>query len=498
MRTTSLIVRIAAIAAVVVALVAVGVIVLSSGSSYTVKAVFQNASQIVSGDLVEVSGNPVGTISNIALTPDGQAQLTLSINKSNYEPLRQGTQATIRETSLSGIANRYVDLRPGSVADARIPDGGTISAANTTSEVDLDQIFNTLNGPTRKGLQDVFQGSASQVKGQGKAMQAALAYLNPAVASSSALFRELNRNTGQFTNFIVKSGNLVTDAASKSSDLSALIQHLATTTQALAAQRTSLGQSLQRLPGFMRLANTTFVNLRGALDDLKPLVDDSKPVAPKLQKLLVQLRPLARNSVPTLNDLSNIIHRRGANNDLIELVKLGVPLSAATVKDITANGKVRKGAFPESTQALNQSTPELATARPYAVDLTGWFEGYTHPGTIDANGGSSRIAPVVGVGSIENGVLNILPSLLNPTCRAVGAYGSGVLGTLGALGSTLGGTVSSVCGVLGGSTGSDPSNSQGLLVTGQGDRCPGSAERGAVYYPESGYPCTPSEVPTGK
>jgi phospholipid/cholesterol/gamma-HCH transport system substrate-binding protein len=489
-RTTSLIVRIAALTAVVVAVVAVGVIVLSSGSTYTVKAVFENASQIVSGDLVEVSGNPVGTISNIALTPDGQAQLTLSINKSNYEPLRRGTQATIRETSLSGIANRYVDLRPGSVANARIPDGGTISAGNTTSEVDLDQIFNTLNGPTRKGLQDVFQGSASQVKGQGKAMQAALAYLNPAVASSSALFRELNRNTGQFTNFLVKSGNLVTDAASKSSDLSALIQHLATTTQALAAQRTSLGQSLQRLPGFMRLANTTFVNLRGALDDLKPLVDDSKPVAPKLEKLLVQLRPLARNSVPTLNDLSNIIHRKGADNDLIELIKLGVPLSAATVKSIDANGKVRPGAFPISTQALNQSTPELATARPYAVDLTGWFEGYTHPGTIDANGGSSRIAPVVGVGSIENGVLNILPSLLDPTLRSVLAFGN--LGNIGGLGGILGTGTGSGAGTGG------TSSSQGLLVTGQGDRCPGSAERGAVYHPESGYPCTPSEVPTGK
>jgi phospholipid/cholesterol/gamma-HCH transport system substrate-binding protein len=498
LRTSSLIVRIAAVAAVVVALVAVGVIVLSGGSTYKVQAVFQNASQIVSGDLVEVAGNPIGTVSNLSLTPDGQAQLTLSINKPNYDPLRQGTQATIRETSLSGIANRYVDLQPGSVANGKIPNGGTISSNNTTSEVDLDQIFNTLNGPTRKGLQDVFQGSAAQVKGQGKAMQAALAYLNPAVASSSALFSELNRNTSQFTNFIVKTGNLVTDAASRSSDLSGLIQHLATTTEALAAQRSSLAQSLQRLPGFMRLANTTFVNLRGALDDLKPLVDDSKPVAPKLQKLLVQLRPLARNSVPTLNDLSDIIHRRGANNDLIELVKLGVPLSAATVKDINANGKVRAGAFPESTNALNSSTPELATARPYAVDLTGWFEGYTHPGTIDANGGSSRIAPVVGVGSLENGVLNILPSLLNPTCRAVDAYGSGILGTLGGLGPTLGGTVSSVCGVLGGGGSANPSNSQGLLVTGQGDRCPGSAERGAIYYPETGFPCNPSEIPTGK
>jgi phospholipid/cholesterol/gamma-HCH transport system substrate-binding protein len=126
-RTTSVIVRIAAIAAVVVAVVAVGIIVLSSGSTYTVKAVFQNASQLVSGDLVDVSGNSIGTVSNIALTPDGQAQLTLSINKPNYEPLRQGTQATIREASLSGIANRYVDLRLGSVANTTIHNGGTIT-----------------------------------------------------------------------------------------------------------------------------------------------------------------------------------------------------------------------------------------------------------------------------------------------------------------------------------------------------------------------------------
>ena len=478
MRNSSVIGRVAAIAAVAIALVAVAIIVLSSGSTYQVRAVFANASQIVSGDLVEVSGVSIGTVSNIALTPSGEAQLTLNITNHAYDPLRQGTQATIRELSLSGIASRYVDLHLGPNSNAAIRSDGVIPTADTTSEVDLDEIFNTLNGPTLKGLQDVFQGSASQVKGAGQKMQAAFQYLNPAVAASSALFRELNRNTGDFTNFITKTGKLVSDVATRSSDLSGLVSHLSTTTEALANQRVALGQSLQRLPAFMRLANTTFVNLRSALDDLKPLVDDSKPVAPKLQKLLVQLRPLARNSVPTLNDLSNIIHRPGADNDLIELTKLGVPLSAATVKSINANGQTRPGAFPESTTALNDSTPELATARPYAVDLTGWFEGYTHPGTIDANGGSSRIAPVIGVGSVENGALNLLPAFTDPTLRSVLAFGG-----------------------LGGVTGSGPSNpsdSQGVLVSGQGDRCPGSMERGALYYPESGFPCNPSETPTGK
>ncbi len=468
MRNSTLIGRMAAAAAVAIAIVAVVVILLQGSSSYQVNAVFQNASQIVSGDLVEVAGNSIGTVSNISLTPQGQAQLTLDINGKQYEPLREGTEATVRQTSLSGIANRYVDLRLGPATGAAIKNGGTITTRNTTSAVDLDQLFNTLDAPTRQALQNVIQGSASQYAGQGNAAQAAWVYLNPAIASSSMLFREINRNTGNFTNFIVQTGNLVSDIAQRQSDLSGLVAHLSTTTQALASQHVALGQSIQQLPGFMRLANTTFVNLRNALDDVTPLVDASKPVAPKLQKLLEQLKPLAQDSVPTVRDLSNIISRPGHNNDLIELVSLGQPLAAVTVHNIKANGAARPGAFPQSTIALNSSTPELATARPYAVDLTGWFEGYTHPGGYDANGAYSRVAPIVGVGSIQNGALTFLPPFTNALLREALAFGNGTPG------------------------------SGGLLTFGQGDRCPGSMERGGVYYPESGFPCNPSQVPTGK
>ena len=90
MRNSSVIGRVAAVAAVVVAIVAVAVILLSSGTTYTVRADFQNASQIVQGDLVEVAGNPVGTVSKIAITPDGLAQLSLGINNPAYQHLPRG------------------------------------------------------------------------------------------------------------------------------------------------------------------------------------------------------------------------------------------------------------------------------------------------------------------------------------------------------------------------------------------------------------------------
>jgi phospholipid/cholesterol/gamma-HCH transport system substrate-binding protein len=470
LRNTSLIGRAAAIAALLVAVVAVAVIILQGGSTYTVNAIFVNASQIVTGDQVEVAGNPIGSVSDISLTQNGQARLKLEIDNKTYRPLREGTEATIRQTSLSGIANRYVDLRLGPGSAPEIANGGTLPTTHTTSAVDFDQLFNTLDAPTRKGLQNVIQGSASQYAGEGQAAQAAWRYLNPAVASSSMLFREINRDTAHFTRFIVESSRLVTDVSQRSTDLSALVQNLATTTEALSSQRTALGQSIQQLPGFMRLADTTFTNLRGTLDAVTPLVDASKPVAPKLQKLLVQLKPLAEDSVPTVRDLANIVSRPGADNDLTDLTELGVPLAGATVRDVNANGKRRLGAFPQSTIALHDSTPELAVARPYAADLTGWFEGFAHPGFSDANGNASRVAaqltltalPLDSVNSLLNGINGLLPGQ--------------VTGTLSRATSQL---------------------AAAGLVTQQGDRCPGSMERGAVFFPESGFPCNPREVPTG-
>lgn len=463
MRNTSVIGRAAATAAVVVAIVAVIVIVFfGGGSSYQVKAIFTNASQIVSGDLVQASGNAIGSVSNISLTPNGQAELTLSINNSAYMPLRQGTVATVRQASLSAVANRYVDLRLAPANARPIPSGGFLSTQYTNSAVDLDQLFNTFTPPTRKALQNVIQGSAREYAGSGSAAQAGWRYLNPAIAASSMLFAEINHDTAKFTQFLVKTGGLVSDIATRQADLSSLVSNLSQTTSALANQHTALGESVQRLPGFMTLADTTFTNLRTALNDLTPLVNDSKPVAPKLQKLLVQLKPLAQDSVPTVRDLSNIVSRPGANNDLTDLTKKSVPLAAATVRKIRADGALRNGAFPESVAALQGSTPELAFARPYAVDLTGWFEGYSHPGTIDANGSSSRVAPVVGAFSFDNGQMSAIPivdRLLN----------------------------------LFSGTGGKPA----LLTFGYGDRCPGSMERGAIWYPESGYPCNPSELPTG-
>ncbi|HVE68692.1 MAG TPA: MlaD family protein [Solirubrobacteraceae bacterium] len=392
MRTTSVIGRVAAVGAVIVAAVAVAVVLLSNGGgerTYTLH--FQNAAQLVKGNLVQVSGRPVGDVRDISLTDDGQAKVQIRIKDDAYA-LREGTRAVVRASSLSGIANRYIDLQLPPGTARKIPDGGTIPQRYTTTAVDLDEIFNVFDPDTRKGLVEVIRGFATTYAGKEKQANAAIVYLNPSLAATSRLFRELTYDKPELRKFVTESADLVSDVAERRDDLAGLVRNLNATTAAIGAQRDALAEAIQRLPDFMRRSNTTFVNLRQTLAELEPLVDESKPVARQLRPFLRELRPLARNARPTIRDLSNLVRRSGANNDLTELTRTNVPVRDIAIGPVTRNGETREGAFPASTRALAGATPQLGFARPYAPDLIGWFNDFSQTGYYDANGSVGRVA----------------------------------------------------------------------------------------------------------
>jgi phospholipid/cholesterol/gamma-HCH transport system substrate-binding protein len=451
--------RVLAIAAFSAAIAAVALVLLRPGGpDYVVRARFVDAGQLVKGNLVQVAGVKVGSISKIRLTDDGRAEVAMKIDDPEYAPLRRGTRAIIRQASLSGVANRYIDLQlPPGTQTRKIRSGGVIGQGETTTAVDLDQLFNTFDPSTRKALSGFIRGENEVYAGRGAEAGAGWAYLNPALAASDRLFNEVNVDTPMLQRFIGATSSLVTDVAERRQQLTGLVDHLSTTTTALGRQSGALSDGIGQLPDFMRRANTTFVNLRATLDDAAPLVEESKPVAKKLRPFFAELRPLARDARPTLRDLSRTIKAPGADNDLIELTRAAEPLRDIAVGSAIRDGKTREGAFPATTKALSGATPELATARPYAPYLTGWFDDFSHSGMYDALGGASRAGVYVNLFANVNGVLK---PLLDRTTQAKALE-------------------------------------QGLSSD-QRWRCPGAAERGAVYKPTADFPCDAAQEPLGK
>jgi phospholipid/cholesterol/gamma-HCH transport system substrate-binding protein len=380
-----------AAAALALAIVLVAVLLLRGGATHQYDLLFQNAGQLVKDDDVQVGGRRIGSIRKITLTDDNRALVRVEIEEP-YAPLREGSQAVIRLTSLSGIANRYIALTPAPNSAKALDDGTTLPAGSTTDVVDLDQLFNTLDPGARKNLQGLIQGFAAQYQGKGPQAAKSAEYFNPFLSTSRRLVNQLTQDEGTLTDFIVNSSRAVTAVAERRDDLAGLVSNTNATAGAIAQENAALSAALGLLPTTLRRANTTFVNLRATLDDLDVLVAESKPATKELAPFLRELRPLVHASRPTIADLRKLVTRPGADNDLLDATRKLPHLQ-----------EVASPTFVHSTQALQKSQPVLEFIRPYTEELTGWFHDFGQAtANYDANGHFARIQPIFNAFSFED------------------------------------------------------------------------------------------------
>ena len=392
------------------AAVLVGLLMLAGSDKYTVRATFQTAGQLVNGNEVHVGGKPVGEVTSIELTDEGAAEVEMEID-SEFEPLHDGTRAIIRVGSLSGIAGRYVSLTPGPNDAGEIEDGGLIAADDTTTPVDLDQLFNTLDPKTRRGLQQIVQGGATQYDGKAEEANEAAKYFNPALATTSRLMNELIRDDERFESFVVDTAAVVGAIAERRDDLAALVTNANATARAIGDENVALARALGLLPPTLRKANTTFVNLRAALTDLDVLVAESKPATKDLAPFFRALRPLVADAEPTIRDLRFLIRKRGPGNDLTDLTRKQPRLA-----------ELASVAFPRSIRALQRSQPVVEYVRPYTPDLAGWLTKFGQSAAnYDAHGHFARIQPMFNPFSLTSAPL--LGDVLTPVQDATRLQG---------------------------------------------------------------------------
>lgn len=368
--------RIATIAALAVAVIALAVVILGGNGERRYNLLFQNASQLVNDNQVLVGGQPVGSVESIELTDDNLARVVVGVE----QELHEGTTATIRATSLSGVANHYVSVSPGPNSNPPLEEGATLGLASTTTPVDIDQFFNTFPAPVRRGLGQFIRGNAAWYAGRGEDANQTFKYLGAGFNRAGAFAGELTADERLLSRFLVSSSRLGTAVSERGAELSSAIANANVAFGAIASQNVALGRSLELLPPTFRQANTTFVNLRAALDDLEPLIETSRTGTKDLAPFLAELRPVLSKAVPVFKNLRLTVRRQGFANDSAEL--LGT---------LPAVQRRASRAFPHSEDAIAAFQPNLNFFRAYAPDL---FNGFAKLGqvtaTYDGNGHYAR------------------------------------------------------------------------------------------------------------
>jgi phospholipid/cholesterol/gamma-HCH transport system substrate-binding protein len=378
-----MIARVAAVAALIGAVVLVALIVLGSGSGYSLHADFQDAGGLVPGNVVMIGPAQVGSVQSIGLAPDGQAEVKFKVD-SSVAPLHQGTVARIYENSLSGIANRYIVIEPGPDTAPKIPDGGTITSTHTYSFVSLDQLFDAVNGPTRTGLRNFIQGEAASIDGKVPQARKTLQYLAPALLSTSNVTQELTRDEPAFDSLLVDGAQALQTLNSRSQELTQLVANTNATTSAIASQSQALQQALTLLPPALNHSTRTFAGLRQTLDRLDPLVNASKPASRHLEEFAANLDTLTKESIPTVGALVDLIHNPSGGGDLTTLLE-----------QMPSLARLASTAFPRLTKEMNQSQAQLDYLREFAPDVVAALSNLGQIGAYyDANGHYARTQPV--------------------------------------------------------------------------------------------------------
>jgi phospholipid/cholesterol/gamma-HCH transport system substrate-binding protein len=356
-------------------------ILFSGGGGASYQLLFANASQIVRGDEVQVGGVPVGSVTNISLTPSYKARVTIHVEAS-LVPLHEGTTAQVRVPSLTTVAGRYIALVPGPNNRPALPDGATLPASAAQGTVDLDQLFDTLNPRTRKGLQEFFVGGAESYADVTEAAGQAAEYFSPALAAAEHVFAELNRDQPTFSNFLVQSAKALTTIAAHREQLTSLIGNGDETFKALASEQSNLQQGVHQLPATLAQGNRAFAELPSTFAALRRLVNAATPNTTKLASFFARLAPLLDAAQPVLHNLSLAVSRPGPSNDLTDAA-LGLPAFAHAVE----------ASVPSAVTSLQESVPVTAFFGPYAPDLAGAARDFgTDAGYYDANGHYARLA----------------------------------------------------------------------------------------------------------
>ncbi len=376
--------RLLAVGALAAAVLLVSYLVFGGKGGADYKLVFNESGELVRGDTVQVGGVPVGSITDIVLRHDFKAEVTIHVD-SSLTPLHEGTAVQVRVPSLSSVANRYVALTPGPNNKPALPAGSTLPAGETREVVDLDQLFNTLNPKTRKGLQGFIQGSAEQYAGAGRALGVSTEYFPPSLSATDHFVAELVRDQRVFTSFLVETAKAVTTIAARKEQLAGLVEHANTTFQAIGSQQSNFAKGLHELPLALRQGNKTFAELPATFSALTRLVEASRPTSQPLATLFARLRPVLITGTPVVRNFSQAFSRPGPNNDLTDIARALPALVAA----LTTSS-------PSTVTGLKESVPITAFLGPYAPDLEGTLRTFGQSSSFyDANGHYVRVSPVI-------------------------------------------------------------------------------------------------------
>lgn len=368
-------VRIAAIIATALLLVAGAWLATSGSGTYRVVAVFDQVNGLVEGADVEVAGTRVGEVQSIELGEQDLPEVTLEI--ADDYAITRGAVASIRAESAAGQVNRFVALEPG--AGEELEDGSTLGLARTDQPVEADQVLSTLDAPTRRNVERVLDGLARATEGEGDQIAASLEHSAAALGATADLVDQVGADGEALRAAIDHGGEVVAALAANRDNLTSTAERLRSALAVTAARQPELTRIAGSLATGLASPRQALERFDASIPTLRGLVDDTGPAVEELVGFSEALRPALAEAAPALEQASGLVDEAPA-----QLERLA-PLVAAAQPTLKRLDPVLRAAGPMLDEGRVR-TPDFFSFFANWADFTSVY---------DANGHAARVGLVL-------------------------------------------------------------------------------------------------------
>src|SRR4051794_3482355 len=260
--------RLAAIALLIAGLAAGGATLLAGGATASdggtthIDVIFDNARGLLPGQLVEIAGARVGEIDDVSVTKDFKARISMSID-SRFAPFRKDAECTIRPEGL--IAENYVQCEPGSPDSPELHGAGgmppTVPVEQTTQPVNLTDLFEIWNVPTRDRLGVLLSELGISTAARGEDFNAILRRANPALKQAQAVIALLVEQKRSLIEAVDATDTAVAGLAAHRGSLTRLLRSAARILTRTGNHAGDLRATVHRLPALLESARPALVRL---------------------------------------------------------------------------------------------------------------------------------------------------------------------------------------------------------------------------------------------
>ena len=312
-----------------------------SGDSYLVRAAFDTAGYVVSGEDVRINGADVGSVESVTVAMPGElvsqqdghlvpapgkAIVVLKINDPAFQDFRADASCQIRTQAL--IGEKFVDCRPtlprapGSPpapALRQVPDGQPgagehlLPLQQNGTSVEPDLVTDALRRPYAERFRLILNELGAAFAGQGENVAEIIRRGNPVLRDTDTLLATLASQRRQLAQLAADSDRILQPLAREREHVAGFFANAGITAQATAERGTELEADFEQLPAFLRELRSTMVSLQGFSTGAEPVMADFNRSATDLTTATKRLTPFLGNSISAVRSLGGVSGEVGSN-----------------------------------------------------------------------------------------------------------------------------------------------------------------------------------------